>query len=170
MDEQWAASPQPLPNPYGAGIAPVRVPIPYYAPYPYALAAAPAQAAIPPRPQWQLPSSRPGADPDFYTPIRPIDQWEVSNLASFPERRSSPAPVVLTGPPAEKQLDRLQMTSWAMLRGNPSPGALAAGGTLGGSQAGARLTYAFNPGSPPRFGRRARSEARAAPRSPAASG
>jgi hypothetical protein len=36
------------------------------------------------------------------------------------------------------------MSSWALLRGNPAPGGLATGGTLGGSQAGARLTYAFN--------------------------
>jgi hypothetical protein len=31
-----------------------------------------------------------------------------------------------------------------MLRGAPDPGSLATGGTLGGSQGGARLTYAFN--------------------------
>ena len=43
------------------------------------------------------------------------------------------------------RLDRLQLTAWALLRGAPAPGALASGGTLGGSQAGARLTYYVMP-------------------------
>jgi hypothetical protein len=39
----------------------------------------------------------------------------------------------------------LQLSAWALLRGSPGPGALATGGTLGGSQVGARLTYKFTP-------------------------
>jgi len=46
---------------------------------------------------------------------------------------------------AQPKLDRLQMTAWAMLRGRQGepfgPSSLAHGGQLGGSQAGARLTY-----------------------------
>jgi hypothetical protein len=38
----------------------------------------------------------------------------------------------------------LQLTAWALLRGSWGPGALATGGTLGGSQTGARLTYNFS--------------------------
>jgi hypothetical protein len=46
------------------------------------------------------------------------------------------------------RFDRLQLTAWALLRGTgegviPST-SLASGGTLGGSQAGARLTYRIN--------------------------
>jgi hypothetical protein len=52
--------------------------------------------------------------------------------------------VLAARPPADPRLDRVQLSSWALLRGAPSPGALATGGTLGGSQAGARLTYAVN--------------------------
>lgn len=152
LAEQWPA--QPLPATYSALPQPVRVPVGYYAPYPYPAAAAAYPyasassgfaAAIPPRPQWQLPSSQPGG-PEFYTPIRPLDEWSLAGLASssFPERRSSPVPPVLAQGPAKQPLDRIQMSSWALLRGAPAPGALASGGTLGGSQAGARLTYAFN--------------------------
>lgn len=140
--DQFAPGPLALSYPAAAAYAPASTP--YYPYYPYALpAAAPAQP-IAPRPQWQLPSSAPG--PDFYEAIPPLEQWPVSQMASaaFPERRSSPVPPVLAQSTAEERLDRLQMSSWALLRGTPAPGALATGGTLGGSQAGARLTYAFN--------------------------
>lgn len=130
---------QPIALPYPA----MPIPAAYYVyPYPYPAPSA-APPSIPPRPQWQLPSSS-SAEPQFYTPIRPLDEWQVSSLAEFPERRSNPAPTVLAQSKTEPPLDRVQFTSWALLRGNPSPGALATGGTLGGSQAGARLTYAFN--------------------------
>jgi hypothetical protein len=47
----------------------------------------------------------------------------------------------------QKRLDRLQMSAWALLRqqqaGVAGPQSLATGGTLGGSQAGARLNYNF---------------------------
>lgn len=142
---QWA--PQPVPVAYQPQPAPPRRPTSYYAPYsyPYALAAAPADE-IPPRPEWQLPLSSSADRPDFYTPIPPLDQWSLASTASnaLPERRSSPVPQVLTQGRPETPLDRLQMSSWALLRGAPASGALASGGTLGGSQAGARLTYAFN--------------------------
>lgn len=42
-------------------------------------------------------------------------------------------------------LDRLSLSSWAMLRDQPGAQGLATGGTLGGSQAGARLLWRFNP-------------------------
>ena len=141
--EQWG--PQPLRGlTYGAGAATVRMPLGYYAPYPSALPAA-AAAPIPPRSHWQLPWSHAAGRPDFYTPIPPLEEWSLAGVASsaFPQRRSSPVPQVLAQGPAEAPLDRLQMSSWALLRGAPAPGALASGGTLGGSQAGARLTYAF---------------------------
>lgn len=41
--------------------------------------------------------------------------------------------------------DRLQLSSWAMMRERPGPASLASSGTLGGSQAGARLLWRFDP-------------------------
>jgi hypothetical protein len=59
--------------------------------------------------------------------------------------RSAALPVTRAGPP---RFDRLQLTAWALLRGTgkgtiPTT-SLASGGTLGGSQAGARLMYRFD--------------------------
>lgn len=138
----WAPPGQAIPYP--------AAPAPYgYEPYPYALPAALSQAPIPPRPRWQLPPAAAGYQvPAFYSPIAPIDQWDLASVATapFPGRRSTAAaaPVLATAP-QKPRLDRLQMSSWALLRGAPGEGSLANGGTLGGSQAGARLTYAFNP-------------------------
>jgi hypothetical protein len=143
LDQQWLAA-DSLPS-YPVSAAPTRVPAPYYAPYRNRASTASIPEPIPPRPRWQLASSQ-ADSPYFYTPIRPIDDWPISQMApaSFPQRRSSPVPPVLAQGPARAPLDRIQMSSWALLRGPPGPGGLAAGGTLGGSQAGARLTYAFN--------------------------
>ncbi|QNM81796.1 hypothetical protein H8M03_06915 [Sphingomonas sabuli] len=55
-----------------------------------------------------------------------------------------PAPTAAALPAGPRPLDRLQLSSWAVLRGASSPGALATGGTLGGSQGGARLLYNFD--------------------------
>jgi hypothetical protein len=147
--DQSAAQPQAYSAPAPRYRASTRgqVPRSYYSPYAYPYMVPAAAPAPPPlRPEWQLPSRSNGDGPQFYTPIPPIDDWEVEGLASnnLPERRSSPVPQVLAQGPAKQPLDRLQMSSWALLRGAPAPGALASGGTLGGSQAGARLTYAFN--------------------------
>jgi hypothetical protein len=135
--QSYAASAVP------ASYAAAPAPIVYYVSYSYPPGASPA-APIGPRPQWQLPPAT-AAAPEFYSPIKPIDRWEVSSLAELPRRRSAPVePAAAILPSPHAPLDRVQMSSWALLRGAPSPGALATGGTLGGSQAGARLTYAFN--------------------------
>ena len=134
VDQQAFAYPPP-----GA----IRVmPAAYYTPYGYSYSAATAPPSIPERPQWNLPPTRGLPASSFLSASD--ESWEVASLAAFPERQSRPAPVLAARPPAEPRLDRVQLTSWALLRGAPSPGALASGGTLGGSQAGARLTYAFN--------------------------
>ena len=87
-------------------------------------------------------------EPQFYAPIPSLADWPVSRLAmaSMPAPRSA---VVVPGQslPVANRLDRLQLSTWAMLR--PQQGriagsqSLATGGTLGGSQAGARLNYNF---------------------------
>ena len=60
-------------------------------------------------------------------------------------RQSLPAQAV---PPLKPGLDRLQLSSWALLRsqqtGIAGSSSLATGGQLGASQAGARLVYNFN--------------------------
>ena len=88
----------------------------------------------------------PEPEPLFYSPIPQLDEWPLSRLASaaMPDRRNrSPVPAASQAQPG--RTDRLQLTAWALLRGRPGTGSLASGGTLGGSQAGARLTYALDP-------------------------
>ena len=143
------ADPGALAYPAAAPI-PVRMPVAYYPVYPAAYpspypVAAPSPP-IPPRPQWQLPSSTMAEAPAFYSPLPSLDSWTLSPMtsAAFPVGRSSPTPPLPAAASAKPKLDRLQLSSWALLRGAPGPDTLASGGTLGGSQAGARLTYAFN--------------------------
>ena len=108
-------------------LQPIRIPIPYY--FPASSSPAPPQfAALTPRPAWSL--------EDYGYALLPPFAAGASPAQSVP---ASPA----VTPPVRK-LDRWQLSSWALLRGAPTPGTLAAGGTLGGSQAGARLLYLFN--------------------------
>jgi hypothetical protein len=87
----------------------------------------------------------------FYSPIPVLDEWPLSRMAaaSMSPMRSA---VITSGqsiPAALKrsEIDRLQLTAWALLRaqsaGIAGSQSLANGGSLGGSQAGARLTYNF---------------------------
>jgi hypothetical protein len=87
--------------------------------------------------------------PAFYAPIPPLDEWPLARFASasLPTRQST---VILPGQslPASlssNRLDRIRLTAWALLRGRQGavlgPPSLASAGTLGGSQAGARLSY-----------------------------
>lgn len=115
--------------------------LPGYSPAPRAYYGAP----IAPRRAWSLGSSGLGSTAAFvpaaatasaaYSQLPPLVP-----IAGVPQR-SVPA---AEAAPVGAKLDRWQMSSWAVLRGAPQPGALAGGGTLGGSQAGARVTYAFN--------------------------
>ena len=103
-------------------------------------------SAAQPRPLTPL---LPDPGPVFNSRIPPLDEWPLSRIASasMPARRSSVVPLQ-SAPVVSQRLDRLQLTTWAMMRQQQpgvvlGPGSLASGGTLGGSQAGARLTYAF---------------------------
>jgi hypothetical protein len=89
--------------------------------------------------------------PVWFSPIPQLDDWPLSRMASASQSRRQSAPIQTTpGPaPIAPRLNRLSLTTWALLRqipaGTPLPDdSLASGGTLGGSQAGARLAYAFN--------------------------
>jgi hypothetical protein len=126
-------------QPYGAmpPIRPVAVPVYYPAP----------AAAMTPAVDSLLP-----VQPGQYYSRRPVlDEWPLSSIAAsampplqsrvVAPRQSIPLTLKRNG------IDRLQLTMWAMLRsqqtgvsGTPS---LASGGSLGASQAGARLTYNF---------------------------
>ena len=130
------------------GPPPPRPQLHYYIPagYPaptYAPAFAPASG---PRRRGQ--SAPQYAELEYYSglpytrePVPPLDRWPMSSIASH---RSRPAPTDASSPPLPARFDRLQLTSWAMLRQRPGAASLAANGMLGGSQAGVRLLYRAN--------------------------
>jgi hypothetical protein len=154
MPAQPQFDPAHLAGGYVAWPAGTRAAPSYYLPYaqampaswPYPQARPASSPAGPlPRPGWQLPQNT-HSRPDFYAPIPSLDDWHVAGFAGLPARRSSPAAAFPGGSAVRQQpFDRIQLSSWALLRGNPTPGTLASGGTLGGSQAGARLTYNLKP-------------------------
>lgn len=105
-------------------------------------------ASLPvPRPARLTPIA-PMPAPLFYSPIPQLDEWPLSRIASasLPARRSATAPAQQSIAQTfhQDRIDRLQLTAWALLRGEPGPASLATGGTLGGSQAGSRLAYNFS--------------------------
>ncbi|WP_395621906.1 hypothetical protein [Sphingomonas daechungensis] len=125
---------------------------PRYLPAPvyYYPASAPSRVVHVPLPPAKPQLAEPEAEPaQFYAPVPQLDQWDLAQVArgnfSGPPRQSTPVPAGIPQFIPKKHLDRLQFSAWAMLRGRPGTGSLASGGTLGGSQAGGRLTYAFDP-------------------------
>ena len=88
------------------------------------------------------PSPEPLSDGPEVAEPRPATRLASTSAAP---RSTPPSPGAIPGPAAAKRFDRLELTAWALLRGSWGPGALATGGTLGGSQVGARLTYKFSP-------------------------
>lgn len=144
-DGSWNSSAEPLQAPMPVARA-SQAPIPYYVPryYPvYAAQTGYSPAPMTPRATWSLVSAGSGftlglAEPPAYSQLPPFIP------AALPTAQSTAAPQPVLGPDGKPKLDRWQMSSWALLRGAPTPGALASGGTLGGSQAGARVTYAIN--------------------------
>ena len=81
-----------------------------------------------------------------------LDEWPLSRLASmsFPAQQSTVVTPAQSLPAELKRsgIDRVQLTAWALLRaqsaGIAATQPLASGGSLGASQAGARLTYNFS--------------------------
>ena len=146
------AEPQAAPYPPGAyaqyaqyaGYAqppmrPIMVPVYYPAPVSAPVARSPHLDAL-------LPPPRPAS----YGSSQALDDMPMSRLASvsMPGRVSVPVQVVPDAPPLKARFDRLQLSSWALLRsqqtGIAGSRSLASGGQLGASQAGARLVYNFN--------------------------
>lgn len=104
-----------------------------------------------------LPPAQPAASTFILPePRRPIyvaapqpEQSRFSMLASMSlsQGRSSVVPIQSTPVLTANRIDRVQVSAWALVRnqqaGAVGPSSLASTGNLGGSQAGARLTYAF---------------------------
>lgn len=95
----------------------------------------------------------PPDEPVRYSRLPPIDEDPLLRLASLSptsrphvivDNSMPPAPT----PPIKLGIDRLQLSSWALLRsqqtGVAGSQSLASGGQLGASQAGARLLYNLN--------------------------
>jgi len=139
-------------------------PVPAQYGYPSPAGYAPAYYAAYPRqaPSGFTGSSRPGRRLDLdgvgdwslepgaarYAGTTPLDQWPLAQIA-----RAETAPSAASAQSAavvRPRLDRLSLTAWAMLRSQPTgrvvatDPSLAANGTLGGSQAGARILYRFD--------------------------
>ena len=147
VDGPIAPGPQ-YPIAYGPGPTVAAMPIYYYPAS--ALGGVPfVQASLPAPRRGRLTEIAPEPAAVFYAPIPQLDDWPLSRIASasMPSRRSATnaGQQSLPQPIMQARLDRLQLSAWALLRGQPGPAGLATGGTLGGSQAGARLTYAFSP-------------------------
>ena len=128
--------------------APAAVPI-YFYPVSTPGGAAIVPASLPAPRRGRLTQIAPEPAAVFYAPIPQLDEWPLTRMAStaIPGRRSATSGDQQSVPQTamKARLDRLQLSAWALLRGKPGPSSLATGGTLGGSQAGARLTYRVSP-------------------------
>lgn len=95
---------------------------------------APAWTAIAPMPQGR------------YFPETPVlDEYPTLRAAAAASRPVQNTPPLFQSPASAARFDRWQLSSWAMMREQPGPSSLASGGMLGGSQAGARLLWRFDP-------------------------
>ena len=111
--------------------------------------ASPVSSALPPLPA-RFASETVQPAPAFYSKLPSLDEFPLAHLAGLSRPTTSSSPVIptATAPINPKTIKRLQITSWALLRsqqgGLVGSSSLAAGGQLGASQAGARLTYNFS--------------------------
>ena len=138
-----------LPPSLQAAAAPVAIspPQPLVIPVYYAYRGAPAGPPPPTPAVWELPEPR----RQFEAPAPQPDPWPLPRTAATwtPAQSTVTAPMQSTAPAIVAQrLDRIQLTMWAMVRSRQDltgTTSLASGGTLGASQAGARLFYNFTP-------------------------
>ena len=141
----YSADPAGYPYPPAAAGSPwpvQRFPAPVYYPYPLYQAAMPQPTPSAPA-RFEAP-----AELDF-SGFGQGEESPLSRLVAGMPRAQTPIPS-FTGKP-KGGFDRLSLSSWALVRQEkpvldltgPRP-VLATGGTLGGSQAGARLTWRFN--------------------------
>lgn len=111
--------------------------------------ATPAAAADLPPPRAFHFASAAATDLRQYSILPPLDSGPLSTLAALAAPTSRPVTTPETIPAQLRRggIDRLQLTAWALLRAQSAGVAgsqpLATGGSLGASQAGARLMYNF---------------------------
>lgn len=148
------------PPAYGMAYPQVR---PYPVPIYYPLSPAPASAGPDayPRggdtaPEWPAASAGEGSSFDEMPPAGEAPEARLALLDSGGVSRPKVLPSFVGAKPAvSPRLDRLSLSAWALVRQptavvidprapSTAPVSLASGGQLGGSQAGARLTYRFN--------------------------
>jgi hypothetical protein len=147
---QTAEAPPPIyANPYAdqvshmvpVQVSPIRVPVYYYG-------VNSVRVPLPPAEPVRVTEPLPEPRQSIYAQAA-LDEWPLSRLASLSvaQGRSSVIPTQSTPALTANKIDRIQVSAWALLRnqqvGIAGPSSLANSGNLGGSQAGARLTYAF---------------------------
>ena len=96
-------------------------------------------------PPTRLAGAMPTPTRSLYSELPPLDQWPLGSVGAMSHaslRASYPAQSTPVDP---RKIDRLQLSSWALLRsqqtGIAGSRSLANSGQLGASQAGARLVY-----------------------------
>jgi hypothetical protein len=118
---------------------------PAYAPYPIYVPV-PARAPRSSAPVYHQPAyaqAEPLPANPYFEPVPPLEQWPDNSFAvPAPGRQTTPS---FGEAQASPRFDRLQLSTWAMIRGKPGMPGLSGTGTLGGSQAGARLLWRFDP-------------------------
>lgn len=123
------------PNPaYYASLAPY----PIYVPVPASARSAPPQLVYL-NPPPQAPGDIHIYGAAFAQPLPPEQMTPGTGVTRHQVTPSFEAPGRLPG------IDRLTLSSWALMRNEPGPDSLASSGMLGGSQAGARLIWKFLP-------------------------
>jgi hypothetical protein len=109
-------------------------------------AASASDVAPPPTP---MANALPTPEPVFYAQLPPLGDWPLSRIAGMSRATTSSTPTFPADstPLKPNAVDRVQLTMWALLRGQQTgiagSSSLAGNGTLGASQAGSRLTYNF---------------------------
>ena len=108
-------------------------------------AAVPASAYADLPPPTRLAGAMPTPTRALYSELPPLDQWPLASIGGMSHAAARPAYPAQSVPFDPHKIDRLQLSSWALLRSQQSSVAgsrsLASGGQLGASQAGARLVY-----------------------------
>jgi hypothetical protein len=140
-----AYRPPPMAMGYGPqlphGAYPAYAPYPIYVPVPTGPRSSPPQIVYVDRPP-AMPAEINvyGGAPAFAD----VGQQSLAAAAPVPTRQSTPS---FAGPDAPRRLlpSRLSLSSWALMRKEAGSDSLASAGMLGGSQAGARLLWQYNP-------------------------
>jgi hypothetical protein len=144
-----AANSAPAPIQYVQGVIGVPIAIrPGVVPVYHLPPAAPAPSVAPSIQPAHLTDILPEPALNFYSPFPPLGQEPMSRMAAASMPIGSGAAVPGQSIPAtfrRNPIDKVQLTAWALLRGTQGvtlgAPSLASGGTLGGSQAGARISY-----------------------------